>query len=109
MQESVLQRCFVAEKLTAIAASPSGAFVAAGATSGNLYIWNTATGRLLLGFKAHYKVRCEFILLHVLVLSCPDLLCYALSLQVPQLMLFSGTSASRLVAPRAHAVRSTFK
>lgn len=83
VQESVLQRCFVAEKLTAIAASPSGAFVAAGATSGNLYIWNTATGRLRLGFKAHYKVRCDLVLLHVLVLACPGLLCCALSLQVP--------------------------
>jgi pre-rRNA-processing protein IPI3 len=56
VQESILQRCFVAEKLTAIAATPSGAYVAAGGASGNLYVWNSSTGRLLLGFKAHYKV-----------------------------------------------------
>lgn len=51
----MLLRSFVAEKITAVASTPSGAYVAGGGASGSLYIWSVSTGRLLLSYKAHYK------------------------------------------------------
>lgn len=55
-QDQVLQRSFTQESLTALAASPNGAYLAAGGNSGSLYVWDTATGALLRSWPAHYKV-----------------------------------------------------
>jgi hypothetical protein len=38
-QDQVLQRSFAQEPLTALAASPGGAYLAAGGASGTLYVW----------------------------------------------------------------------
>jgi WD40 repeat protein len=54
-QEQALQRAFPQEPLTALAASASGAYLAAGGASGTLYIWCTASGALLRAWHAHYK------------------------------------------------------
>lgn len=49
-------RCFAAEQLTCVAASPDGAWCAAGGASGAAFVWETSTGRLLKTWPAHYKV-----------------------------------------------------
>eukprot|EP00775_Hariotina_reticulata_P006600 gene6600-6828_t len=54
-KDQVLQRCFTQEALTALAASPNGAYLAGGGTSGTLYCWEVASGRLLRSWPAHYK------------------------------------------------------
>lgn len=46
-QDQALQRSFIVEKATAVAASPCGTYVAAGGVSGSIYIWEVASGRLL--------------------------------------------------------------
>jgi pre-rRNA-processing protein IPI3 len=43
------------ERLTAVAASPDGALLAAGGASGAVYIWEAGSGRLLRSWAAHYK------------------------------------------------------
>lgn len=53
----MLQRSFTQESLTAVAASPNGAYLAAGGNSGTIYVWDTASGALLRSWPAHYKVR----------------------------------------------------
>jgi hypothetical protein len=53
----VLQRCFTQEPLTALAASPNGCYLVGGGSSGTLYCWETASGKLLRSWPAHYKVR----------------------------------------------------
>ena len=55
-QDQVLQRCFAAEPILALAASPDGAHLAGGGASGALYFWETASGRLLRSWPAHYQV-----------------------------------------------------
>jgi len=42
--------------MTALAASPNGAYLAGGGTSGTLYCWEASSGRLLRSWPAHYKV-----------------------------------------------------
>lgn len=49
-------RCFAAEQLTCVAASPDGAWCAAGGASGAAFVWETSSGRLLKTWPAHYKV-----------------------------------------------------
>ena len=56
VQDQVQERSFVAERLTALAASPDGSICAGGGTSGALYAWDVATGRLLRTWPAHYQV-----------------------------------------------------
>ncbi|KAL4446691.1 hypothetical protein ABPG77_007935 [Micractinium sp. CCAP 211/92] len=48
-------RCFAAEQLTCVAASPDGAWCAAGGASGAAFVWETSSGRLLKTWPAHYK------------------------------------------------------
>jgi pre-rRNA-processing protein IPI3 len=50
------------ERLTSVAASPDGMFLAGGGVSGTLYIWETASGRLLRSWPAHYKVGSQLLL-----------------------------------------------
>lgn len=54
-KDQVLQRSFTQESLTAVAASPNGAYLAAGGNSGTIYVWDTASGALLRSWPAHYK------------------------------------------------------
>ncbi|KAF6262097.1 quinon protein alcohol dehydrogenase-like superfamily [Scenedesmus sp. NREL 46B-D3] len=54
-KDQVLQRCFTQEPMTALAASPNGCYLVGGGSSGSLYCWETATGRLLRSWPAHYK------------------------------------------------------
>lgn len=46
----------MAERLTALAASPDGSICAGGGNSGALYAWDVASGRLLRTWPAHYQV-----------------------------------------------------
>ena len=55
LQDQLLQRSFTLEPITAVVASPDGSFVAGGAASGTVYIWQTGTGRLMRSWPAHYK------------------------------------------------------
>ena len=55
-QDAVLQRCFAAEPIVALAASADGCHVAGGGASGHVYLWQAASGRLLRSWPAHYKV-----------------------------------------------------
>jgi len=55
-QDAVLQRCFAAEPVFALAASADGCHVAGGGASGHVYLWQAASGRLLRSWPAHYKV-----------------------------------------------------
>lgn len=55
VQDQIHQRCFTQEPITALAASPNGAYIAAGGSSGSLYVWCAASGALLRGWPAHYK------------------------------------------------------
>jgi pre-rRNA-processing protein IPI3 len=48
-------RCQAPERLTCIAATADGAHCFAGAASGKLYLWQVASGRLLLAWHAHFK------------------------------------------------------
>ncbi|EPQ32107.1 uncharacterized protein PFL1_00304 [Pseudozyma flocculosa PF-1] len=48
-------RIILPQKLSCLAASPDGAFVAAGSTDGRIFLWNVATGDLLASFDAHYR------------------------------------------------------
>lgn len=52
-----MQRSFTAERINVVAASSSGSCIAAGSTSGTVCLWDTASGRLLRSWAAHYKVR----------------------------------------------------
>ncbi|GFH21551.1 uncharacterized protein HaLaN_18880 [Haematococcus lacustris] len=54
-KDQVVQRSFAQEKLTALAASTCGALLAGGGASGTVYMWETASGRLLRSWPAHYK------------------------------------------------------
>ena len=55
-QDQVLQRSFCMERMSALAATPDGAYLAAGGASGTVYLWEVASGRLLRSWPAHYKV-----------------------------------------------------
>ena len=57
VQDAVLQRCFAVEPVTAVACSPDGVYCAGGGQSGNIYVWEVPSGRLLRSWPAHYKVR----------------------------------------------------
>lgn len=56
-QQNVLprHRSFPPEAVNALAASPSGALIAAGGSSGRLYLWDASSGELLRTWNAHYK------------------------------------------------------
>ena len=58
-QDQVLQRCFAAEPIVAVAASPDGVHLAGGGASGAVYLWETPSGRLLRSWPAHYKVHAQ--------------------------------------------------
>ena len=45
------------EPLTAVTATADGTYVFAGGASGSGYVWETASGKLLRIWPAHYKVR----------------------------------------------------
>lgn len=62
LQDALLQRCFAAEQLRCVAASPDGSLVAAGGASGRVYVWQAGSGRLLRLWPAHYRVRWRHIL-----------------------------------------------
>lgn len=48
-------RSFAPETLTSLACTPDGGYLAGGGEKGNVYIWETGSGRLLTSFSAHYK------------------------------------------------------
>jgi len=56
-QDQVLQRCYAAEPVLVVAASPDGVHLAGGGASGAVYLWETPSGRLLRSWPAHYKAR----------------------------------------------------
>ncbi|KAG1674968.1 hypothetical protein FOA52_014763 [Chlamydomonas sp. UWO 241] len=54
-KDQALQRSFIQERATCVAASRCGSHLAAGAASGAVYLWEVASGRLLRSWGAHYK------------------------------------------------------
>ena len=54
-KESALHKFFVGEPLGVVASSPDGAFFAGGSLAGAAYVWETATGKLLRTWPAHFK------------------------------------------------------
>ena len=54
-REQPVLRCFAAEPVCALAASPDGALAAGGTATGALLLWQTSTGRLLRTWHAHHK------------------------------------------------------
>ncbi|KOO53764.1 wd40 repeat-containing protein [Chrysochromulina tobinii] len=48
-------RCQAPEKLTCVTCTSDGAHAVAGGMSGKLYLWQVASGRLLLAWDAHFK------------------------------------------------------
>ncbi len=56
LQDQVQERSFVAERLAAFTSSPDGSACAGGGISGAIYVWDTASGRLLRTWPAHYQV-----------------------------------------------------
>jgi hypothetical protein len=54
-REQPVLRCFVAEPLCTLAASPDGALAAGGTASGTVQLWATASGKLLRTWAAHHK------------------------------------------------------
>ncbi|GFR41561.1 hypothetical protein Agub_g2281 [Astrephomene gubernaculifera] len=54
-REQILQRSYVSEAILALTASPDGKYLAGGSSSGTLYLWEVASGRLLRTWAAHYK------------------------------------------------------
>jgi len=54
-KEQPQYRCQAAERLTCVACTSDGAHCFAGAASGKLYLWQVASGRLLLAWDAHFK------------------------------------------------------
>ena len=56
VQDQVQERSFVAERLAAFASSPDGTTCAGGGISGSIFVWDTASGRLLRTWPAHYQV-----------------------------------------------------
>ena len=45
------------EPIAAVACSLDGNYCAGGGQSGNIYVWEVPSGRLLRSWPAHYKVR----------------------------------------------------
>lgn len=86
MQDQLQERSFVAERLTALAASPDGCVCAGGGVSGALYAWDIASGRLLRTWPAHYQV---------LVFSLPK----------PAYVLFPQTCREKLRLDRGQALK----
>jgi WD40 repeat protein len=68
-----VQRSFTPERLTALAASPDGSYLAAGGGSGAVYLWDTPSGRLLATWPAHYKVGMRLDLNTTCLCSCLSL------------------------------------
>lgn len=54
-REQPALRCFPAEPLCALCASPDGSLVAGGGSSGALWLWQAASGKLLRTWAAHHK------------------------------------------------------
>ncbi len=54
-KESALHKFFVGEPVGVVASSPDGAFFAGGSLAGAAYVWETATGKLLRTWPAHFK------------------------------------------------------
>ena len=54
-REQPALRCFAAEPLCALAASPDGALAVGGTASGTLLLWQTGSGKLLRTWPAHHK------------------------------------------------------
>ena len=54
-KEQPAYRMQVPEKLGCVACTADGAHLAAGGASGKLYLWQLASGRLLLAWDAHFK------------------------------------------------------
>eukprot|EP00299_Pterocystis_sp_00344_P012647 c6100_g1_i1.p1 GENE.c6100_g1_i1~~c6100_g1_i1.p1 ORF type:complete len:409 (+),score=81.32 c6100_g1_i1:30-1229(+) len=54
-KEQVLHRSIPPEKVNCIASTADGSYVFAGGDSGNLYVWETAGGRLVRAIRAHFR------------------------------------------------------
>ncbi|PKI82556.1 Pre-rRNA-processing protein ipi3 [Malassezia vespertilionis] len=54
-KDQPVARIVLPQKMTCIALSPDGTFVAAGSDDGRLYVWELATGALICSFEAHYR------------------------------------------------------
>lgn len=50
-----IQRIVLPQKLSCLACSPDGQFLAAGSFDGRIFLWQVSTGDLLSSFDAHYR------------------------------------------------------
>ncbi|KAL8093657.1 hypothetical protein AgCh_035516 [Apium graveolens] len=48
-------KCFPSEPIDTLVCDDDGSFIIGGAISGDIYIWQVATGRLLKKWHAHYR------------------------------------------------------
>ena len=56
VQDQIHQRSFTSQQIVSIACSPCGVYCAAGSNKGTIFIWESASGKLLKYWNAHYKV-----------------------------------------------------
>ncbi|KAI4339839.1 hypothetical protein MLD38_024736 [Melastoma candidum] len=49
-------KCFPAEPIGPLIANPEGTFIVGGGVSGEIYLWEVPTGKLLRKWNAHYRV-----------------------------------------------------
>ncbi len=54
-QDAAVQRAFAAGQVTCIAATHCGTYLAAGSSTGVVWVWDVASGRLLATWPAHFK------------------------------------------------------
>lgn len=54
-RDQPLVRIILPQKMSAVALSPRGTWIATGAPDGRLYVWEIATGALLCSMEAHYR------------------------------------------------------
>ncbi|CAD6575096.1 MAG: Pre-rRNA-processing protein ipi3 [Tremellales sp. Tagirdzhanova-0007] len=54
-RDQILLKLHLPEKLSCFSASPNGCWAVGGSVSGHLYLWELASGLLLVSFNAHYR------------------------------------------------------
>jgi len=56
LQDQVHERSYTPQPLVSLTSSPDGCYCVGGAEKGAIFVWETASGRLLRSWVAHYRV-----------------------------------------------------